>query len=322
MDTPVAHDDPIAAGTTLEWLPEAIQDTEPAFATADSTDATKALRADVRRVGGLLGDTLVRQHGAELLELVERVRKLTKQSQEAESDDERTAAIDEVRALLGGLPLDQATALVRAFAVVLPPGQRRRAGAPGAGPALPPGRGGLAGHARSRRSRRRSARPGWPRRSPRSRCVRCSPRTRPRRAAVRCSPSCAGSPTSWPRRPTPGTTARRRQDRELAELVELIWQTDELRQVRPTPVDEARNALYYFDDIVRETVPALTAELAAELADHGVALPHDAAPLHVRHLDRRRPRRQPQRHRRHHPSGAAAQPPGGDPAGPGRAGAR
>ena len=41
-----------------------------------------AMRADIRRLGGMLGDTLVRQAGAEVLDLVERVRRLARQSSE------------------------------------------------------------------------------------------------------------------------------------------------------------------------------------------------------------------------------------------------
>ena len=63
--------------------------------------------------GAQLGDTLTRQHGPELLALVEQVRGLTK----SERTRSGRVAGDELDRILEGLTLDEATRLVRAFSV-------------------------------------------------------------------------------------------------------------------------------------------------------------------------------------------------------------
>ena len=70
-----------------------------------------------------------------------------------------------------------------------------------------------------------------------------------------------------------------RQNERLAETVDLLWQTDELRLDRPEPLDEAMNALYYLDDLARNTVPEVLNDFARELKRLNVEVPVQARPL-------------------------------------------
>src|SRR4051794_31181040 len=75
----------------------------PASQDASGRPADDAeLRAAIRRLGDLLGQTLVRQHGSELLEQVEAIRALGKQGAD-------------VSELLAEVDPEQAIKLVRAF---------------------------------------------------------------------------------------------------------------------------------------------------------------------------------------------------------------
>jgi phosphoenolpyruvate carboxylase len=232
--------------------------------------AQAELRADIRELGTLLGRTLVRQEGQELLDQVERVR------QSIRSDRDATWT------MLAEFDAAEAQRLVRAFNVYFH----------------------LANVAEQvHRGRElaalRAERGGWLAQAVDSieaaRVPEDELRAEVGRLAVR--PVFTAHPTEAARRTLLSKLrgvaelldersraqgdpdAERRVRDRLEELIDMIWQTDELRIARPDVVDEARNAVYYFDELAKESVPEVLDTLARQLARLELEPPPDARPL-------------------------------------------
>ena len=221
-----------------------------------------ALRADIRRLGNLLGETLERQEGPQLLALVERVRAAVRDGDETTGE------------LLSDLDVPTAERLVRAFSTYFH----------------------LANvteqvHRGRELARRRRADGGWLARA--ARAVRAAG-TDPAEVAAAAArlavrPVFTAHPTEAARRTTLTKLGRvaalldeepgPRSDRSLAEAIELLWQSDDLRVVRPDVLDEARNAVYYLGQLARRAVPDVLDELAEALRGLGVELSPTARPL-------------------------------------------
>ncbi|MCH7969519.1 MAG: phosphoenolpyruvate carboxylase [Chloroflexi bacterium] len=71
----------------------------------------------------------------------------------------------------------------------------------------------------------------------------------------------------------------RRIDRRMAEVIEEILQTDELRHQRPLPVDEARNIIYYMEDMFGSAIADVQEALDEQLATFGISKPSTLRPL-------------------------------------------
>ncbi|MDQ1646074.1 MAG: phosphoenolpyruvate carboxylase, partial [Cryptosporangiaceae bacterium] len=234
-------------------------------------DFDTALRADIRRLGNLLGETLVRQEGRELLDLVERVRALSRKDLAAAAE------------LLQGVEVPTAIRLVRAFSAYFHLANITE---------------------QSHRGRelrlRRARHGGWLEQAGQLIRARGLPSEQLSAAAERLAirPVFTAHPTEAARRstlaklravadlldaeaadPALSGAVSTKTNRRLAEVIDLLWQTDELRLERPEPTDEARNAVYYLNDLHADAAPEVLTELAETFASLGVPLAQTARPL-------------------------------------------
>ena len=110
--------------------------------------------------------------------------------------------------------------------------------------------------------------------------------------------------------PRAGPAQHAAVDRRTAELIDQMWQTDELREVKPLPREEAGAVLYYLNDLFAEVLPDLGERIHHQFARLGIEREYQPADP-VRHLGGRRPRRQSQHHSRdNHGRPRVAAPPG------------
>ncbi|MTA86339.1 MAG: phosphoenolpyruvate carboxylase, partial [Actinobacteria bacterium] len=226
------------------------------------------LRSDVRRLADLLGQSLVRQEGQDLFDLVEAVRKAGRDS----GDD----------VILSKISDDQAVDLVRAFSTFFH----------------------LANVAEQVHRSRILAEARRDGKSWLSRAVDkiIDAQKNPSSGhefthediqkwvnELQVRPVFTAHPTEAARRSILGKLSEisnlldlpnsESKNERLAETVDLLWQTDELRLDRPEPLDEAMNALYYLDDLAKQTVPEVLNDFARELKRINIDLPVTARPL-------------------------------------------
>ena len=223
------------------------------------TGRDEQLRSDIRRLGNQLGEALVRQHGQTLLDLVERVRALGKSARRGGSEE----AAAELHELLAELATEDVIPLVRAFTTYFY----------------------LANVAEQvHRIEEMASDDRYLGRTV-DRIIDAAPppelvedivssfEVRPvftahpteaaRRSILTKRGSIAGLITGRLEASRPDKIDL--IDRRSAELIDQIWQTDELRTERPTVVDEARSALYYLVALATDVLPDLTDIIVTQL---------------------------------------------------------
>ena len=230
-----------------------------------STTENTSLRNDVRKLADLLGQTLARQEGEELLSLVESVRLSVREGQQ-----------DKV---LGSLTDSQTVSLVRAFsnyfnlANVAEQVERSKVLAEvrkSSGSWISKTIDHILEAQKNGNNFSKSDLQEWLDNF----SVRPVFTAHPTEAARRSVLSKMTTIAELLEQPDSQLKTER-----LAEAIDLLWQTDELRLGRPEPLDEAVNSIYYLDELMQETVPEVLASFTKEVKRLGINLSPSAKPL-------------------------------------------
>ena len=249
-------------GSELSQRVFAVRGRADGHMTRGAEGISEALRADIRTVTTMLGETLVRNEGQELLDLVELVRNQAKDSSLADlehlRDIDLATTIRLIRAFTTYFHLANVTEQVHRGRELL-----RRRGESGSWIQQALTRIQAAGVEReqlAQEATRLGARPVLTAHP--TEAARRSILDKLRRIAALLDDD--DSPS---------------RDRRLAEAVDLVWQTDELRLDKPDPLDEARNGIYYLEGLGRMAVGDVLEELRDQLAVRDIGLPAAACPL-------------------------------------------
>ncbi|MXZ68768.1 MAG: phosphoenolpyruvate carboxylase [Acidimicrobiia bacterium] len=250
---------------------------EPSRGAASTELADADLRADIRRLGRQLGDTLVRQHGEELLHSVERVRTLSRRLRSAHVE-----ASHELAELLREVDLEHALQLAKAFTVYFHLANvteqvHRVEDLNAEGDTLERGfeeslvalvESGIPPTEAVALIHRTMLKPVFT----------AHPTEATRRTVLEKLSEIADA-TATRSNPRTSEADRGRVDRRVEELIEAIWQTDELRDQRPNPIDEARFVRHYLEQTIRDAIPGLLDNIAAAVQRIGGELSTDSSPI-------------------------------------------
>jgi phosphoenolpyruvate carboxylase len=239
-----------------------------------------ALRDDVRTLGTILGEILRAHAGAGVYERVEQVRALAKR---ARAGDE--GATELLTKTLADLPFDEVLPVARAFSLFLTLvniAESHHRLRKGSATAVNP-------HSDCRHTFKHLLEAGV---SPEQLhrtvstlgvelVLTAHPTQVVRRTLLRQYNAVAALLSERDVARPSGDAARLAEtEEELRRVVTSIWDTDEVKRKRPTPLDEVRGGLAVLEQVVWSALPEWTRKVDQALVEHtGRGLPLDAAPV-------------------------------------------
>ena len=232
------------------------------------------LRADIRRMGAQLGDTIQRNVSVEFFELVEKVRGLARRTRDGDNDaraelESVVAQADEVESIL----------LVRAFTIYFHLAnvaeqvnrvEELRLKTEGSGELFDTfaraDEVDVSAEAMTESIAKVRYRPVFT----------AHPTEASRRSVLEKRSEIA---EMLRERPNATEAGQVRIDRRINEIIDLLWLSDELRSVKPTPVDEARSIIFYVEGLVAEALPRVWEDLEYVAETRNLDIPSDLTPI-------------------------------------------